>query len=119
MFRLGSFLFIPAYLTLPLIRIFASPDKHGGPVVMTCKFQVLRLQRAYPAPIVLQWLRLTCKSFATAGRPLLIPYAFRACRYAGGTFSYTSVMILLVRRFSWAQRFRADGAFEPYRFIEC
>ncbi|KAJ9116389.1 hypothetical protein QFC22_004830 [Naganishia vaughanmartiniae] len=35
MFRLGSFLYIPAYLTLPLIRAFATPDKHGGPLVMT------------------------------------------------------------------------------------
>lgn len=37
MFRLGSALYIPAYLALPLLHSVASPDKEGGFVVMTRK----------------------------------------------------------------------------------
>jgi hypothetical protein len=59
MFRLGSMLFIPAYLTLPLLRAFTSEDKHGGFLVM------------------------------------LLVTINMACRYCGGTFAYTSVMVLI------------------------
>lgn len=58
MFRLGSFLYIPAYLTTPLLRAFASAGDDGSPFLM----------------------------FA-----LTVNMAFR---YAGGTFCYTSIMIL-------------------------
>jgi hypothetical protein len=37
MFRLGCFLYIPAYLCLPLLRHVASPDSDGGILVMTRK----------------------------------------------------------------------------------
>jgi len=37
MFRLGSFLYIPAYLLLPILHSVASPDSEGGIVVMTCE----------------------------------------------------------------------------------
>jgi hypothetical protein len=37
MFRLGCFLYIPAYLCLPLLRSVASPDSDGGILVMTRK----------------------------------------------------------------------------------
>lgn len=58
MFRLGAFLYIPAYLTTPLLRAFASAGDDGSPFLM---------------------FALTINM---------------ACRYAGGTLSYTSVMIL-------------------------
>lgn len=34
-FRLGVFLFIPAYLTTPLLRAFASSKEDGSPFLMT------------------------------------------------------------------------------------
>lgn len=42
MFRLGCFLYIPAYLCLPLLRSVASPDSDGGVIVMTCKLTCWR-----------------------------------------------------------------------------
>ncbi|KZS87233.1 hypothetical protein SISNIDRAFT_318515 [Sistotremastrum niveocremeum HHB9708] len=36
MFRIGSLLFIPAYLTVIIYRAFASPDEDGNILVMTC-----------------------------------------------------------------------------------
>lgn len=73
-------LFIPAYLTLPMLRTFASPDKDGGFVIMTREHgQFSRLATA-----------LTCAF------PVIT--INMACRYAGGTFSYTSVMVLIVSR---------------------
>lgn len=35
MFRIGCAIYIPAYLSLPLLHSVASPDKSGGFVVMT------------------------------------------------------------------------------------
>jgi len=43
MFRLGCFLYIPAYLCLPLLRSVASPDSDGGILVMTRESFLLRL----------------------------------------------------------------------------
>lgn len=58
MFRLGSALYIPAYLSTPVLRAFASAGNDGSPILMAA---------------------LTLNM---------------ACRYAGGTFCYTSIMIL-------------------------
>jgi hypothetical protein len=58
MFRLGSALYIPAYLSTPVLRVFASAGNDGSPLLMAA---------------------LTLNM---------------ACRYAGGTFCYTSIMIL-------------------------
>lgn len=35
MFRIGCLLYVPAYFSLPLVRLIASPDKSGGFAVMT------------------------------------------------------------------------------------
>jgi hypothetical protein len=35
MFRIGSALFIPSYLSVTLYRAFASPTEQGGPLVMS------------------------------------------------------------------------------------
>jgi hypothetical protein len=37
MFRLGSMLYIPAYLTLPMLRRFANEESRGSPIVMSCE----------------------------------------------------------------------------------
>lgn len=37
MFRIGSLLFIPAYLTVTLYRPLASPDDDGNPILMAGK----------------------------------------------------------------------------------
>jgi hypothetical protein len=58
MFRLGSALYIPAYLSTPVLRVLASAGNDGSPLLMAA---------------------LTLNM---------------ACRYAGGTFCYTSIMIL-------------------------
>jgi hypothetical protein len=62
MFRLGSALFVPGYLLVPILHLFASsdPEKSGGFVVMTLMSLI------------------------------------SAIRYCGGTFAYTSIMILIV-----------------------
>jgi hypothetical protein len=79
MFRLGSALYVPGYLLVPLIHIFASPDpeKSGGFVVMT------------------------------------LTSLISAIRYCGGTFAYTSIMILIVSSnlsFPWLTSERHDSS---------
>ncbi|KAI0754437.1 major facilitator superfamily MFS-1 [Daedaleopsis nitida] len=59
MFRLGSMLFIPSYLTVILYRVFASPSDDGNLILMAA-------------------LALST-----------------AVRYAGSTFSYTAISVLL------------------------
>jgi hypothetical protein len=59
MFRIGSALFIPSYLTVTLYRVFASPDDEGNPLIMG----LLALSTAV--------------------------------RFAGNTFGYTAINILL------------------------
>lgn len=78
MFRIGSMLFIPAYLTLPLLRAFASADKDGGFVVMTRE------------PLLNRGIWQLAHAFLVAVLTINM-----ACRYAGGTFAYTSVMVLI------------------------
>lgn len=60
MFRLGSALYVPGYLLVPLLHLFASSENSGGIVVMT------------------------------------LMSVISALRYCGGTFAYTSIMILIV-----------------------
>lgn len=55
MFRIGSMLFIPAYLTLPLLRVFASADKDGGFVVMTCESTRTKPSSYWPLTWTLQY----------------------------------------------------------------
>ncbi|CDZ97831.1 Permease of the major facilitator superfamily [Phaffia rhodozyma] len=57
MFRLGSLLFIPSYITTPALRAFASSAEDGSPFLMF----VLTVNMA--------------------------------CRYAGGTLTYTAIMV--------------------------
>lgn len=62
MFRLGSILFVPGYLLVPLLHSFATPGQDGGFFIMTMMSLI------------------------------------SAIRYCGGTFAYTSIMILIVSR---------------------
>jgi hypothetical protein len=59
MFRIGSALFIPSYLTVTLYRVFASPDDEGNPLIMG------------------------------------LLAVSTAVRFAGNTFGYTAINILL------------------------
>ena len=36
MFRLGSLLFIPAYASVTIYRVFASAEQNGNSFLMTC-----------------------------------------------------------------------------------
>jgi hypothetical protein len=49
MFRLGSLLFIPGYLTVILYRVLASPQGSGGLILMIRECY-LRLLRGYCSP---------------------------------------------------------------------
>lgn len=76
MFRIGCFLYMPAYFALPLLRLVASPESSGGVVVMT---RECLLKPSVPSlPL----------------RPVLT--MITAVRYCGGTLAYTSVMVLIV-----------------------
>lgn len=76
MFRIGSALFIPAYLTVTLYRAFASGGEGNSFLVMTGKSEC-----AVRSPLYSPW-----------SKALVISTAIRYC---GTTFAYTSVAILL------------------------
>jgi len=75
MFRIGSALFIPAYLTVTLYRAFAGGGEGNSFLVMTGKRACAVRSRCSPWSIAL--------------------VISTAIRYCGTTFSYTSVAILL------------------------
>jgi hypothetical protein len=69
MFRLGCFLYIPAYLCLPLLRSVASPDSDGGILVMT--------RTCFP----FCWMWLTCSTHYHYGCQVLRWYTRLYCCY--------------------------------------
>lgn len=78
MFRLGSFLFIPAYVTVTMYRVpFASEEDDGNFVLM--------------AALAVS----TYVTLASSPSNLLMKIMISACRFCGNTFAYTAVSILL------------------------
>lgn len=77
MFRIGSALFIPAYLTVTLYRAFASEKSEGNLIVMLG-------EHTYSLHVRRDNLR-----------PLIALGISTAVRFCGNTFSYTAISILL------------------------
>ena len=96
MFRLGSLLFIPAYASVTIYRIFASADQNGNFLLMT---RMSRLCFKSPITHILyaaqywQSARERARLFMSHHLPSWMMSS--AIRYCGATFSYTSVAILL------------------------
>jgi hypothetical protein len=78
-------LFIPAYLTTPMLRAFSSPTEDGSPFLMTLlTINMVSLASFRSEPLL--------------GTDILTPTALgplQATRYAGGTLTYTAIMVLV------------------------
>ncbi|KAI0266493.1 hypothetical protein BC834DRAFT_874860 [Gloeopeniophorella convolvens] len=96
MFRLGSLLFIPAYISVTMYRAFASSQGDGSVVLMggKCLPHVCSIQgidSVVPKPWLLARECILLRGvLGMSTEPLS-----RAVRYCGTTFAYTSVSILL------------------------
>lgn len=95
MFRIGSLLFIPGYLTVTLYRLpFASEEEDGNFALMA--------GLAFSTLVFPLWIENRARSD--------FGLICRALRFCGGTFAYTSISILLnystcsrVLQSGWAQ----------------
>ncbi|KAJ7598924.1 hypothetical protein C8J56DRAFT_1157982 [Mycena floridula] len=81
MFRMGSLLFIPAYLSTVLYQPLASPGNDGNLILMSGMESSSRRSECSTNPLI--FLLMIALAFSTA------------LRYCGITFGYTAISILL------------------------
>jgi hypothetical protein len=100
MFRLGTLLFIPGYVTVTLYRLLATPESGGSLIVMIRKYhrsfaEWLFFAHGAPSFTSLDDQHVSVTRFLDyRDFKICLPFR-RVVRYCGATFTFTSVSILL------------------------